>query len=141
MRSRENSKCNAIRISRTFTFQNPYPSEDEKTKLAHSTGLTLLQISNWFINARRRILQPTIDPSNRPNGQGGKINKPKKMLPRASSDEVRLEDIRISQLDGANSDDESTPEVVPKVVKIPLLAKPKPKPRGGSVPRIPAKTK
>ncbi|KAI8871457.1 hypothetical protein GQ42DRAFT_106992, partial [Ramicandelaber brevisporus] len=31
---------------------HPYPSEDEKIDLANRTGLTLSQISNWFINAR-----------------------------------------------------------------------------------------
>ncbi|KAH7369768.1 homeobox and C2H2 transcription factor, partial [Rhexocercosporidium sp. MPI-PUGE-AT-0058] len=32
----------------------PYPSEEEKLELKATTGLTLMQISNWFANARRR---------------------------------------------------------------------------------------
>jgi len=37
-------------------LDHPYPSEEEKQKFMHATGLTLAQISNWFINARRRQL-------------------------------------------------------------------------------------
>ncbi|MCJ1468526.1 hypothetical protein MMC07_007155, partial [Pseudocyphellaria aurata] len=35
---------------------HPYPTEDEKQRLMHETGLNMSQISNWFINARRRNL-------------------------------------------------------------------------------------
>ncbi|KAI9236510.1 MAG: Homeodomain-like protein, partial [Podila humilis] len=48
-------------VLKNWLVQNaihPYPTEDEKIKLAEATHLSLNQISNWFINARRRILQP-----------------------------------------------------------------------------------
>lgn len=40
---------------------HPYPTEEEKSGLGQQTGLTMNQISNWFINARRRILQPMLE--------------------------------------------------------------------------------
>ena len=40
---------------------NPYPSEEEKLELAEKTGLTVLQLNNWFINARRREFKSLID--------------------------------------------------------------------------------
>ncbi|CAG0892563.1 unnamed protein product [Darwinula stevensoni] len=66
----------ATNILRAWLFQHlthPYPSEDQKKQLAQDTGLTILQVNNWFINARRRIVQPMIDQSNRagfPAGTG-----------------------------------------------------------------------
>lgn len=45
--------------------RHPYPTEEEKRGLRLTTDLTLNQISNWFINARRRILPLII--SNPPN--------------------------------------------------------------------------
>lgn len=43
---------------------NPYPTESEKKELKQKTGLTLNQISNWFINARRRLLPQIIEGNN-----------------------------------------------------------------------------
>ncbi|XP_065226530.1 homeobox protein PKNOX2-like isoform X2 [Planococcus citri] len=56
----------ATSIMRSWLFQHlvhPYPTEDEKKQIAAQTNLTLLQVNNWFINARRRILQPMLDAS------------------------------------------------------------------------------
>lgn len=35
--------------------ENPYPSREEKKALAHQTGLTYIQICNWFANWRRKL--------------------------------------------------------------------------------------
>jgi hypothetical protein len=43
---------------------HPYPTEDEKKEIAVKTNLKVIQVNNWFINARRRILQPMLVSSN-----------------------------------------------------------------------------
>ncbi|KAL4609099.1 homeobox protein PKNOX1 [Arapaima gigas] len=56
----------ATNVMRSWLFQHighPYPTEEEKKQIASQTKLTLLQVNNWFINARRRILQPMLDAS------------------------------------------------------------------------------
>eukprot|EP00055_Hartaetosiga_balthica_P003088 m.6409 g.6409 ORF g.6409 m.6409 type:complete len:388 (+) comp2591_c0_seq1:94-1257(+) len=37
---------------------HPYPSDIEKREMADKYNLSLSQINNWFINARRRLLHP-----------------------------------------------------------------------------------
>lgn len=57
----------ATSIMRSWLFQHivhPYPTEEEKKVIATQTNLTMLQVNNWFINARRRILQPMLDTAN-----------------------------------------------------------------------------
>lgn len=43
--------------------EHPYPTEDEKLDFCDRTGLDICQISNWFVNARRRILIPQQRPA------------------------------------------------------------------------------
>ncbi len=38
----------------------PYPTEEEKALLLTQTGLTLVQLNNWFSNARRRTLKKKV---------------------------------------------------------------------------------
>lgn len=67
----------ATQIMKTWLFQHivhPYPTEDEKKVIAQQTNLTLLQVNNWFINARRRILQPMLEAG---NPDQSKTKKPK----------------------------------------------------------------
>nr|Q8MIC2.1 RecName: Full=Homeobox protein TGIF2LX; AltName: Full=TGF-beta-induced transcription factor 2-like protein; AltName: Full=TGFB-induced factor 2-like protein, X-linked; AltName: Full=TGIF-like on the X [Papio hamadryas]CAC87902.2 TGIF-like protein on the X [Papio hamadryas] len=49
----------SVKILRRWMYKHrfrAYPSEAEKRMLSKKTNLSLSQISNWFINARRRIL-------------------------------------------------------------------------------------
>lgn len=52
---------------------HPYPTEDEKLAFCDCTGLDICQISNWFVNARRRILAPQQQRSTAATNQAGRI--------------------------------------------------------------------
>lgn len=97
----------ATAVLRTWLFQHlvhPYPTEEEKRQLASQTKLTLLQVTgqlikfkdeterfilnqvnNWFINARRRILQPMLDSAHASHAAQGSLQQeidfnPKRMM-------------------------------------------------------------
>ncbi|XP_042438126.1 homeobox protein knotted-1-like 1 [Zingiber officinale] len=42
-------------------YRWPYPTEEDKVKLAKKTGLEQKQINNWFINQRKRHWKPSDD--------------------------------------------------------------------------------
>ncbi|XP_068661953.1 homeobox protein knotted-1-like 1 isoform X2 [Aristolochia californica] len=42
-------------------YRWPYPTDEEKAKLAETTGLDQKQINNWFINQRKRHWKPSED--------------------------------------------------------------------------------
>ncbi|XP_021483675.1 homeobox protein TGIF2LX [Meriones unguiculatus] len=49
----------SVRILRAWLYKhrfNAYPTEAEKRMLSMKTNLTYVQVSNWFTNARRRLL-------------------------------------------------------------------------------------
>lgn len=47
---------------KTLYKQNKYPSSEEKRLLADQTGLSFVQISNWFKNRRQRDKPGRISP-------------------------------------------------------------------------------
>ncbi|AWU73444.1 hypothetical protein CAS74_001246 [Pichia kudriavzevii] len=59
-KKRSNLPKQATAVLLTWLVDNinhPYPNSKEKVELMRKTGLTPQQLSNWFINARRRKIQ------------------------------------------------------------------------------------
>ncbi|KAG7467286.1 hypothetical protein MATL_G00151750 [Megalops atlanticus] len=109
----------ATNVMRSWLFQHighPYPTEDEKKQLATQTNLTLLQVNNWFINARRRILQPMLDASSSETPKAKKKTPQNRPLQRfwpdsiasgVSQQQVTMADGTMQVMMGGQSEEES----------------------------------
>ncbi|KAI7222682.1 hypothetical protein KC333_g956 [Hortaea werneckii] len=56
-RKRSNLPKQSTEIMKTWfdeNMSNPYPSEEQKALFSKATGISMTQVSNWFINHRRR---------------------------------------------------------------------------------------
>ncbi|QIW94786.1 hypothetical protein AMS68_000304 [Peltaster fructicola] len=56
-RKRSNLPKQSTEIMKTWfdnNISNPYPSEEQKALFSSATGISMTQVSNWFINHRRR---------------------------------------------------------------------------------------
>eukprot|EP00986_Skeletonema_menzelii_P003151 scaffold932_cov139-Skeletonema_menzelii.AAC.10 len=42
-------------------IEHPYPTEDEKVKIMKTTGIEIKQLTNWFVNNRKRYWKPKMD--------------------------------------------------------------------------------
>lgn len=42
-------------------IEHPYPTEDEKAKIMKETGIELKQLTNWFVNNRKRYWKPKVE--------------------------------------------------------------------------------
>lgn len=51
--------AHAVSVLKEWFYKHshsPYPTEEEKEKFTRELSLTILQVNNWFTNARRRLL-------------------------------------------------------------------------------------